>query len=220
VPPNPFVNLTLQDAAQKLPKAHEHAEEIRDFMRGDHWRAGQAWIGQLPTDLAQRATMAAGFVSENVIEEILTRHVGGVLGREPRWGLVQRSERRIAAPRLAQRTTTPTAPIASPGERITADINRVEQDGRIAEIEEDLTSWWDERNIVQLLQKAMGRTLAEGRCTLRIFIPPGLRDEQGQIPQAATLADALEYIHVDIPPHDDAGVYLDPRTRLQLGIYT
>ena len=76
------------DAAKRLPKLPAYAAELAAFLDGDLWRGSAGWIGELPADAEALISMGRGIVSENVLQELLTRHVAAFLGKEPRWGLV------------------------------------------------------------------------------------------------------------------------------------
>lgn len=204
--PTTFDNLTLSDVTKHIPSEPALVTEARELIAGDMWRAGAGWIGEMPSSLEAQAKIQSGIVSENILHEIVTRHVGGVLGREPRWGYVQRTERRAAQ--------------VSPGEQAVAGEQEQASAQRITEIGEALTAWWDDRNMLQVLQEAATRVLSEERVPFRILIPPGRRDEKGQIPPCRTLADALNYIYVDTVPAKQAIVYREPKSRLDLGIYS
>src|SRR5687768_12346561 len=62
------------------------------FYDGDHWQNGNGWIGAKPLvthGLNQTLLqIKEAFVSENVIAEVVDRHIGGILGREPLWGFI------------------------------------------------------------------------------------------------------------------------------------
>jgi hypothetical protein len=190
--PTPYATISATDALAKLPKRPAYATELQEMLAGDLWRNSQAWIGDLPTDRDALAAMARGIVSENVLAEILFRAVAAVLGKEPRWRLTPREGERPA-------DDTPE------GQAITA-------------IEQALTSWWDTRDIVSVLRAACTWRAGDGRGPLYALIPPGLRDDEGAIPRCETLADALEYLYVDARSPADAGVAIDTKTRLPLGM--
>jgi hypothetical protein len=192
--PTPYATISATDALAKLPKRPAYATELQEMLAGDLWRNSQAWIGDLPTDRDALAAMARGIVSENVLAEILFRAVAAVLGKEPRWRLTPREGERPA-------DDTPE------GQAITA-------------IEQALTSWWDTRDIVSVLRAACTWRAGDGRGPLYALIPPGLRDDEGAIPRCETLADALEYLYVDARSPADAGVAIDTKTRLPLGMVT
>jgi hypothetical protein len=94
---SPFDALTPDDV-QKLVEDSviEEAKVSQAFMSGDHWQNALGWVGPIPelsdpdygvtSDLIKTA-----FTSRNVIHEIVWRHVRGVVGDEPTYGVVPRS---------------------------------------------------------------------------------------------------------------------------------
>lgn len=78
---------------QSITSRRTLAQTIRDFIAGDHWQNGNGWIGPRPIDPNTNllddslwAMIEARFVSRNVLAEIADRHRDGVVGREPKWG--------------------------------------------------------------------------------------------------------------------------------------
>lgn len=195
----PYDALTLT-AAQKLLGSlrDEGAASARAFFGADHWQGGQGWIGATPPqDASYGAIMAEiqrGFLSENLIREVVKRHQAGVLGREPLW-------RFTVARSLAE------------GEEATSAEKAL-----IDEAEAALTTWWDVRQIVRALQQATVTALLTGRAVLRIFVPAGLRAENGTV-QARDLPDALTRVYVDSPDPESAGTFTDPDTRRDVGLF-
>lgn len=223
----PFRNISRSQAISKLPRRPDYARELDDFLAGDLWRSGDGWIGELPATEVAKVAMARGIVGENVLAEITGRAVGAVIGKEPRWKLVDAAEprrphRRAGPPQLPSLAADPTDPPAlstsDPPANVTANTAENAEAAARLEIEDALTSWWDRRNLIAVLQQAAWHKASEGRGALYACIPPGLRDEQGRIPRCATLAEALEYIYVDARSPATAGVHIDRRSRLELGI--
>ena len=212
--PNPFELYTDTDAAKRLPKLPAYAAELAAFLDGDLWRGSAGWIGELPADAAALASMARGIVSENVLSELLTRHVAAFLGKEPRWGLVATTAGTTPQPAdpMPPRMTVTALP-ATP-----ARPEPPATDPEIAALEESLTAWWDKRGVLQTLKDAATHRASVGRGPTVVFIPPGLLDEKGTPPPVATLEDALDLIYVDAREPAEAYVYTDPTTRLQAGI--
>jgi hypothetical protein len=83
------------------------------FYDGDHWQSSRGFIGQLPPvgltgHAAMLADIRAGFVSENVIKEVVKTHVGGILGREPSWSFLKDESKPSAENRDAETGDTLT----------------------------------------------------------------------------------------------------------------
>jgi hypothetical protein len=217
-----FDMLTLQDATKLVATADKLGpgdREALDFYRGDHWRGGLAWPGQKPPPgeqyQAQMAAIAAGFVSKNVTREVVQRHRAGVLGKEPRWSFVPRRD--LGKDDQGQ----PNPPTA-------------EEQARIGEAEAALTAWWDRRKLLASLQQALDTALLIRRAPLRLLIPGGLRDANGQLAlptgtvEADRLAAALDALYLDGPSLDEdkpglapdaCGTFTDDATRREVGIF-
>lgn len=161
------------------------------FYEGNHWQDAKGFIGQLPPlglpGAAEiLANIQAGFVSENVVKEVIKTHVGGILGREPIWSFLQRA-----------------------GESKEPD----------RETGETLTAWWNERKALVDFQKACRISLLEAIAVRRIFIPrPQLLSTDGSF-RVRDLSDALNYIYFETHLADRAGVFTDPDTQQDIGIY-
>lgn len=69
----------------------EHLRALERYILEDQWAAGDGWTGPNPTDLDTGSPrdflnlIEREFVSRNVLNEVITRHRDGVLGREPTW---------------------------------------------------------------------------------------------------------------------------------------
>lgn len=201
---SPFDSLTLATIQQHLKQATPTwAATNATFLAGDHWQGGAGWIGPWPDALdpeAQRvqAEIARAFTPQNALGEAAERHVGGVIGKEPAWGLTVRRPLRAQG-----RGSQPT---------------RAEQT-LIDEAEAALTSWWDARKLLPLFQRLAQDLLAGGRAPLRLFVPSGLR-VGGVVPSAASLEAALVgYCYVDRPTLAAATVITDPGTQQRCGVY-
>lgn len=201
---SPFDSLTLATIQWHLTKATpDWAATNALFLAGDHWQGGAGWIGPWPDALdpeAQRvqAEIARAFTPQNAIGEVSERHVGGVIGKEPAWGLTVRRPLKAMG-----RGSQPT---------------RAEQ-ALIDEAEAALTSWWDLRKLLTFFQGAAQDLLAGGRVPLRLFVPSGLR-VGGAVPPAASIEQALaSYLYVDRPALAAATVITDPATQQRCGVY-
>lgn len=167
------------------------------FYAGDHWQGGEGWSGPRPVPgpgYAQTMDeIRRAFVSKNGIKEIVGRHVAGVVGREPTWGLTMRR------------------PLAE-GEEPTP-----EEQALIKEAEAALTSWWDTRKAHQLIQKAVTTLLLSERAALRLFVPAGQLVD-GAVP-LGDLATSLERIYLDHPAPAQAAMLTDTASMQEAGVY-
>jgi hypothetical protein len=158
-----------QSSTKKFDSADLRAEsEVRQFLKGDHWQDGDGWVGPKPSTVGGAASsdqlaldlIAERFVSRNMIEDVTTRHVDGVLGRDPKWGFT---------PKRALKNDE------KPDDAEQASID---------EVEAAMTAWWNKRQCHQLFQGASVESLLSGRAVLRVFVPgsrlQALADYAGQ----------------------------------------
>jgi len=165
------------------------------FYNADHWQGGSGFIGQLPPASlpgaeSMKHAIRKGFVSENVIKEVVKTHVGGILGREPSWSfLVTEQDDPEGAQKEFSKETGNT-----------------------------LTRWWNDRLALKDLQKAARILVCEGVVVRRLVFPRG-RLSNGRNPRASSLLDALDFIFFETVYADRGMVYTDPETMMDLGIF-
>lgn len=192
-----------------------------EFYLGNHWQNGDGWIGAKPLithgfnqTLNQ---IKEGFVSENVIKEVVDRHVGGILGREPLWGFIPQKTVSQSAQTRRRRFSklfglifggAPETKV--PGAKV---LDRFAQ-----EADEALTVWWDQAKPRKKLKEALATCLNEERVLLRLFVPRGLYANR-TIPVQRSLADALNLLHIDVITSDKGGVFIDSYTQKPFGLY-
>lgn len=219
-----FDDYTLQ-IAQSLAKSRvsKDAPINLAYYLGDHWQAGVGWTGPMPqsTDDGYATTQAEikkAFVSRNAIGEVVDRHAGGVLGRELHW--------KFSVKRPLGKVTTKDE---ITGQEITKEEQPSdEEQALITEAEQALTTWWDKHQTPNKLQDMVRLALLAKRAVLRIYVPPGLRDEAGNIP-TGKLDESLDRIWFQhLGTNEDtldlqlpsATVYTDKLTRRDIGIFT
>jgi hypothetical protein len=204
-----FKDYTFDDAAKWLPHAptglrsllvetdRRPASAIRatNFYNGNHWQDGSGFIGQLPPKgLAGYKSIIsdiqAGFVSENVIQEVTETHVGGILGREPAWTFVDKNA---------------------------DEATRTDQASFGNATAESLTPWWNDRAALDDLQATATTLVLEGKVVRRLFIPRGLVPD-GKA-SATDIESALKFIYFENHTADIAGVFIDPDTQAEIGIF-
>lgn len=176
------------------------------YYSGDHWQKGSGWIGEKPSIALEGFAGATiglekirqGFVPINVIAEVDDRHVGGVLGREVNFDFVSADLLRLRRKKV----------------RDLPDKDPLSQ-----QADEDLTGWWNEDRPKDKLKEALIFALNEERALMRLFIPRGLRDKNGQIPVQPDIPSALNFIHVDVVHSDKGGVFVDTDTQQRFGLY-
>lgn len=121
--------------------------------------------------------------------------------------------------------TTPSQDAANPASDTTAldpaiAAAQQEQAMRLADLEDALTTWWDERQVHSVLDELITNACLAGRATIRIYVPPGLIDEGGALVTAGkTLRDTLKSIYIHAPDIDQCAVIRDTYTMRDMGIY-
>lgn len=197
--PTPFDNLSVEAAKKRLPSTPDSVKSAVLFRDGDHWQGGAAWTGPAPAvnDKSVSEVMTRiqrEFVSSNVIAEVIERHANGAVGREPQWGYA------VRRPLLEE------------------EQPNTQEQALIDEAEAAMTSWWDQRNVLGILQESIATAVVYGRAVLRLFVPPATV-EGGVIQVQETLADALNLIWLDGLPPEQAGVSRDKATMQACGVY-
>ena len=219
-----FDQYTLQTARQIVGiRVDDQAAVNLAYLNGDHWLNADGWVGPRPQigDLTYSATLTAihdAFVTRNVVRELTSRHVAGVLARELAWGFA------VKRPMGKVETIDPTT-----GQTKTEDEQPTEaENALIDEAESILTDWWDNRGVPEILQRMLAAALNTKRGVLRLYVPPGMRDANGNLP-SADLAKAVEYLWLQhLGTNEDtlelqfpsATVYCDKLTRRDVGVFT
>jgi hypothetical protein len=191
----PLLQSLTSSTVERNLRRSSSAISATEFYAGNHWQSSRGFIGQLPPaklpGSAQiQADIANAFVSENVIKEVVNTHVGGILGREPSWSFL---------PAAAQTT---------------AD--------RDQETGDTLTPWWNKRKGLKDLQKALRIALCEGIAVRRLFLPRVINGQPvtpGTRITARDLATALDSIYFETTTADRGGVFTDPDTQQQIGVF-
>jgi hypothetical protein len=193
--PTPFDNLSLQTAREYI-SVPPYLEDNRLYYTGDHWAQGRFWVGPRSSGTDSAVVLSEiqrGFVSSNKVREAVERHVGGVIGREPAWGL------------------TVNRPLQVDEEPTT------EEKALIKEAEALLTGWWDERRIHALIRKATATLLWGSRSCVRLFVPVGTL--KNGIAPFVEPEQAINLIYAQRPDPTQSVVYVDPDTQQRIGIY-
>jgi hypothetical protein len=219
----PFAEYSLRLAAEIVKaRADETARLALAFYNGDHWQDGEGWIGPQydSTHKLYSETMLAikrTFISHNVVAEMTERHVAGVLARELHWSL---TVKRPLAP--IEETDPVTKEVVVREGEPTAAENALIQEAQTA-----LVEWWNKRNVLETLKHALRGLLCIRRAPLRFSIPPGLRDQNGNLPRA-DLAGSLDYLYLDHMGYDEdtqeqilpaATVWINKNSRQPVGIF-
>jgi hypothetical protein len=201
VPDLPGLAGEVLASSADTPRRPPSAVAATKFFKGDHWQGNKGFIGQLPSvgypgARQIEADIKARFESENVVKEVVETHIGGLLGREPLWAFIPEQK--------PQATTDKNKKAKKPeADQVTGKI---------------LTPWWNQREALKDIQKSAETVLLEGIAVKRIFFPKGLLPDTG-ILTASDLPQALNYIFLQTLTSDVAGVFTDPDTQKQIGVY-
>lgn len=195
--PRPFGSFDATKASQLIEKP-EQFDEIKAFIEErDHWQDGDGFTGpKEDPDTTISGIMEKGvkksFVSENVLGEVVTRRIDGVLSHMPQWATALRrtleEEEEESEEELTRRT----------------------------EKDEALRAWFEKRKLLRLLRKHAVGLCCYGRMSLRLRVPAG-RLKEGQL-SASDPSSALEHIFVETLRPDEAMVYTDVGTMYEAGI--
>jgi hypothetical protein len=220
------------DVASGLFRGRRSAGALANtlFYTADHWQNGNGWIGAKPLvahGLNQTLQqIKEAFVSENVIKEVVDRHVGGILGREPLWGFVPQKIVSRSAETRRRRFSKIFGLVFGNSETSVSGAKLLDKFAQ--EADEALTVWWDQKQPRKKLKEALTTCLNEDKVLLRFFIPRGLyknnskntKDEKAKlIPVQKSLTDALSLIHLDVIAADKGGVFLDNETQKPFAVY-
>lgn len=216
-------DITNPDKARALFNNRRPAGAVANskFDSGDHYQLGNGYIGAkpLPGTAGWMQTMSqieAGFVSENVIKEVVDRHIAGLLGREPLWGFLP-----FDAPSPnAERRRKMFSKLFNIVRTVVRKASGGSDDKLAQEADDALTSaWWNTRKVRCALKDAVRTALLEEKATIRFFFPPGLRDVDGNIPIQVELQSALIIPQIDVLTSDKAGVFVDYETEREFGLH-
>lgn len=196
------------------------------FFGGDHWQDAEGWIGPLlakgdPASSITLREIEKAFTPKNAIREVVARHRDAAGGREVRWYLapIEAREELRDVEDEAERTRLETAYAA--------------EDDLIADLEAELTAWWDDRQAPEYLRTAIDHVLLAGRGPLRLYVPAGLlepiyaegsseddeeREITGYVVPRVPFAEALDLIWLDAPTPDNAVLHVDPDTKERVAI--
>lgn len=180
-----------------ISERKEDLSNNQKMLGGDHWLDGEGWRGALPKDSAslQKAMekIKKLFTSQNVMAEVLSRHISGVLGKDPEWYFVPE--------RAMEETDQPTD----------------DETKLIKETESDLAEWWaDSQAHKELIKHAIYMLSAE-HSVMRIFIPAA-HIEEGKV-KSGTFSDQLSKIRVQAVKPDSATVKDYPDEGITIGYF-
>lgn len=187
-------SLRQRRAAQPLlsnnPRRSDVAIRATMLYYGDHWQDDWGFIGQLPpASLPGAPSMKADIKKGFVADNVVKEVVKTHVG-----GILGREPSWSFLP--------------TEGER----------DEFSKETGETLTRWWNDRKALKDLQEATRILVCEGTVVRRLFFPRGRLKEDGSI-SASTLINALDFIYFQTVYADQGGVFTDPETMQDIGIF-
>jgi len=193
--PHDFSNVNFRQAERLIAANQPEAFHINEqFYDGDHWQDGEGW----PQDIDQTAQGAeflaslieTMFESKNVINEVVTRFLDGLLENNP--------EITVAPPGDQEEASEDT-------------LNRADQ------ISERIHRWIERNDFHDEVREAIKYAALGERGYLRPFIPRGRRDEQGQI--GGPWDEVFRDLYVEAVRPTRALIYTHPDTKRDLSIF-
>jgi len=216
---------STEKAGQLLLNRRPSASISADrFYHGDHFQNFEGWIGEQPQPGTPeynegRSNIERGFVSENVIKEVVDRHRSGLLGREPLWGFLP-SEVTSPATERRRKLFSKLFKLVNTVKTTVQSVTRTGQFKFADEADDALTLWWNNRNPREVLKQALTKVLLEDRAVLHFHFPLNLRDVNGEIAPQADLTSAANIPRVQVLSSDKAGVFIDVDSLQEFGVYS
>lgn len=176
---------------------------LSKLINDDHWANSEGWSGPMPSESNEDSSkvqleIEKNFVSRNLLENVIDRHIDGVAGREPLLMVKPDSEK----------------------------SNEAEQE-QAKEFKRAFASWWTNSGAWLEIREALKNAIWSGKGTIRLYIPQSkLQDVVGAdgevvqgIPAGLNLDQAMSYISVHAPSWDAAGIVRDIDQRVIGGYY-
>lgn len=173
------------------PRRPDEAIRASRFYFSDHWQDEWGFIGQLPpASLPGAPQMKADIKKGFVADNVIKEVVKTHVG-----GILGREPSWSFLEDAGEAKKTERTPLEK-------------------ETGETLTSWWNNRKALKDFQKALRILVCEGTVVRRVFFPRAY----GKI-SATELIDALKSIYFETCYADQAGVFTDPDTMKDIGVY-
>jgi hypothetical protein len=178
----------------------KNVQMVQKYLDGDHWQNGDGWSGPKPeiTEASSgvvskvMSEIERGFVSQNIIAECVSRHTD-VCVVEPNFSMT-----------LARELGT--------GEDGKPEQPTRNEQALIREASTALTNWFDSKEIMAIMQKAVSEAISTGRGVLRLYVPRAatVADETGAtIVLRGTLDQTIQSVYLSSPAPTSAGVLKD-----------
>lgn len=191
--------ITFKLAEEWLEEAiGESYEQNQKFYDGDHWQDGEGWLGQIPDGNERQALLnqiQRTFVHKNMVAELIDRHVGAVVGREPAWSIV---------------------PV-----ELDEEAGDDAENETIALYEALLTQWWDGQRVGEEITTGLPSLLYAGRAVWRFYISPAAIEGDERVGALSRVEDedVWRYIYLEALSRTRAAVYRDKELAQDIGIY-
>lgn len=148
--------------------------ETELFIQGEHWMNQAGWIGWKPESASKSAVSTMLFIEQaftpkNVIGGVINRLKGAVAGQQPDFAIVPKEKDLPDAEREVYKT-----------------------------MDSQLNDWFTRKDVHEEIKKFVHNRKAHGKASLRIHVPIGLLQKDGdtwKVP-AKDFASALDYIYV------------------------
>lgn len=196
--------LLTYEQASKLLIIDPLFEEALDFYWGDHWRDGSAWIGPRLDDddedsIGVMDEIEASLVVHSGIEEVTDRKKDALLGRPGTWT--------VTVDRALKKDEHP---------------NTKEQ-ALIDEANAALVTWYDKKDVLDVLDDAQLDHLLGGRGMIRMIVPESelarLQDGTTVFPPGKKFEQCLKAIWPVHAPADQGVVLRDSFTMQLVGVF-
>ena len=199
--------ITEAEAAIKADLVKDYEVNRRIVEDEDQWQDGKLWPGHRTGDSATDAALIRNvepqFVADDVVSEMIENRSSGLLKQEADVALVP-----LVEPADDDEEGEPVG-----GEPTEAETREEQELQYLTEI----AAWWDRKKFWEKVGLAVDRVSYGRRACLRVMVAEG-NLANGNLPQVASLAEALDLIEVDAPQSDAAVVYTDPTTQRKHGI--
>lgn len=172
------------------PRRPDEAIRATRFFFGDHWQDEWGFMGQLPPrGLPGAADMLAEIKKQFDSDNVIKEVVKTHVG-----GILGREPS--------------WSFLEAEGEKKTERTPLEKETG------ETLTRWWNDRKALKDFQKATRILVCEGTVVRRVFFPRAYSNIT-----ASKITDALRWIYFETCYADQAGVFTDPDTMQDIGVY-
>lgn len=179
------LSLTYDDCETEFSAIMKYVRSMKEtelYIEGDHWQSKDGWIGWRPESNSKSAMNKWTFIEQaftwkNVIGGMVKRLKGAIAGQQPDFAIVPKDKE-----------TTTDAEMAL-----------------YKQMDAALNDWFTQKDVHEQIKKFVHNRTAHGKGCLRIHIPIGLLEKDGDgilnVP-AKDFRSALDYIYVTAHDYD------------------